>query len=746
MFTRTLGILARGLLLSTALTQSAWPITPDQRAVVMGKIKPVWQWNALSLALPADGSVTDTSPSLGGLVLAQQRNTDGSLTGGTVLTTAGNNQITQSNTFSKAGNWASTVLPVTITDNAATEPGGNPAALFAETMDNLSHGVYSLSNQNIVAGSKYIASVKFKKGNGATAPKWMQIAFRTTGFLIQPYANFDIESGTTPNAYNGAVAYSKDLGGGWYLCSVLAQADTSATANTGLAILFNGNSGTASRIPVYAGATTANVFVSSATFSTVTYETTLAQRPGDQVVTTDSAYYGPKFDYGQGLRVWEQRQNVIRNNTMQGAVAGVAHTTGSISSISRSGSTTVVVAATGHNVAVGDMITVSGATPSAYNGTYAVSAISANVSYSYVCASSATDTASGATVAAVSRGTVPTGWSLSSLGVGLTTSVSGVGTDNGLPYFDVRIAGLATGTAYPTFGIFGSNTDVPATAGQVYTISLYTKLIAGSYTNLAKNPYLSTQLFDASQSYLGSVDGPATTPSGSLQRISAALTLTNGTGTTAYAKSLYMLAANAGVIDITLRLAAPQMEQAAYASPPILTYGSAVTASADSVVISDLSKIGGFNASAGAFGVEFGGSPTVNQLGRIAEFNSTGYQNMTSVVKENSDDSGPGSYLNITQYAGSETVLNLSNTAGNDGANHRVVTTWGGGKLSGSLDGQAPVVGTQLSPSPTKFDIGSRTDSGLYYCNCYIRGLAFYPPRPLQPSVQQNKSRVGAQW
>ena len=65
-----LGVLARGLLLSTVLTQSAWAITPGQRSVLFGNpYKPVWQWNfASTSALPSDGSVVDNTPSLGGLV------------------------------------------------------------------------------------------------------------------------------------------------------------------------------------------------------------------------------------------------------------------------------------------------------------------------------------------------------------------------------------------------------------------------------------------------------------------------------------------------------------------------------------------------------------------------------------------------------------------------------------------------------------------------------------------------------
>jgi len=57
-------------------------------------------------------------------------------------------------------------------------------------------------------------------------------------------------------------------------------------------------------------------------------------------------------------------------------------------------------------------------------------------------------------------GTLPTNWGVSAP-AGLATSVVGLGTENGLPYVDLRINGTATGTGtapgflflnYPTMG------------------------------------------------------------------------------------------------------------------------------------------------------------------------------------------------------------------------------------------------------------------------------------------------------
>jgi hypothetical protein len=58
--------------------------------------------------------------------------------------------------------------------------------------------------------------------------------------------------------------------------------------------------------------------VTRAVLSAITYETT--PRPGDQVVTTSAAYYGPAFDYSSttlaplGLRIEEARTNLFLNS------------------------------------------------------------------------------------------------------------------------------------------------------------------------------------------------------------------------------------------------------------------------------------------------------------------------------------------------------------------------------------------------------------------------------------------------
>jgi hypothetical protein len=97
---------------------------------------------------------------------------------------------------------------------------------------------------------------------------------------------------------------------------------------TGSIALSGAATGTVSNSPGFlkimptAGTLTLTVSgsVTKAVVAAITYETT--PRPGDQVITTSAAYYGPAFDYTYGvgtpaigLRIEEARTNLYLNNT-----------------------------------------------------------------------------------------------------------------------------------------------------------------------------------------------------------------------------------------------------------------------------------------------------------------------------------------------------------------------------------------------------------------------------------------------
>jgi hypothetical protein len=164
-----------------------------------------------------------------------------------------------------------------------------------------------------------------------------------------------------------------------------------------------------------------------------------------------------------------------------------------------------------------------------------------------------------------SPGTFPTTWT------GANWTVAGTGTENGLPYIDARYVGTPSGTQFLNFGA-----NPAASAGQAWTTSVYTRLVAGSLTNVT-----------ALQLTAASTGG---TPASANQTVSTAtlepavrstVTVTAGTGATG--ATSYIRMTGSGAVDFTIRLYAPKLELGAFATSPIITTGAAGTRGADVV-------------------------------------------------------------------------------------------------------------------------------------------------------------------
>ena len=142
----------------------------------------------------------------------------------------------------------------------------------------------------------------------------------------------------------------------------------------------------------------------------------------------------------------------------------------------------------------------------------------------------------------------------------LTRTIVGSGTENGIDYIEVRWAGTASATSNI---LIRCNTlsHVVAAQGQTWTGSAFVKLQAGTLTGLS-----SVQLKTSSRSSGGTqLDATTTTitPTGAglaTQRSSA--TVTNADATTAFeALDILLNYTSGGVVDITLRIGWPQLEQ-----------------------------------------------------------------------------------------------------------------------------------------------------------------------------------------
>lgn len=170
---------------------------------------------------------------------------------------------------------------------------------------------------------------------------------------------------------------------------------------------------------------------------------------------------------------------------------------------------------------------------------------------------------SGAGAVAGSPGTLPTGWSYAQVPGGCTAEVVGVGSVWGLGFVDIRVYGTTTNS-----NAFLLQLSPPVSVGSgEHNFSCYLAVTAGSAAAYGLNGG-------------GGVGAAfsAKTLSGSLARYNATWNLTAGT----LSPWVHVSTGGSGVsIDVTLRLAAPQLEYGASPSSFILTTSAQVTRAAD---------------------------------------------------------------------------------------------------------------------------------------------------------------------
>lgn len=234
--------------LCVALSGVALALTPTQDVLLFGKIKPVWTANFLTTPFTWgwSGSAWVSSPA--GLTYAGQSQKYMFDSTGT-LTTGPNNLLTQSNTFNV---WSATGTTV-YTPGVADPFGGMNATTISATTGTVVYRGYTST-----IGVNYVQSIWLRRRSG-------------TGAIYIKDANNN----------NVAVTISST----WTQYYTTATA-TSTTSYAGLYIAIAGDA-----VDAYA-----------ATGSAVTYET--SPRPGDQVITQGTAFYGPRQGYSYNGSAW----------------------------------------------------------------------------------------------------------------------------------------------------------------------------------------------------------------------------------------------------------------------------------------------------------------------------------------------------------------------------------------------------------------------------------------------------------
>jgi hypothetical protein len=181
-----------------------------------------------------------------------------------------------------------------------------------------------------------------------------------------------------------------------------------------------------------------------------------------------------------------------------------------------------------------------------------------------------------------SPGTLPTNWT----NVGssaLTQEVVGSGVVNGIEYSDIRLHGVASGSEFII--AFEGNTQIAASAGQVWTNSIYLNLsIASGLTPTIENRInwrTGAGVFVSFSALAVAVFGMARNGN-----------TATAPATTEFARPEIKVGLTSGQsYDFTIRIGLPQMEQSAVATSVIRTTDTAITQPADVITATGVSDL-----------------------------------------------------------------------------------------------------------------------------------------------------------
>jgi hypothetical protein len=176
-----------------------------------------------------------------------------------------------------------------------------------------------------------------------------------------------------------------------------------------------------------------------------------------------------------------------------------------------------------------------------------------------------------------SGGALPTNWSFGGgTTAGLTATVVAIGTDSGIDTIDLNFAGTTTATSFQLFTDTAGG--IAASAAQVWSHSLFVKLVGGTLTNVTGNQIAVT--------FVGGSGGANQnfTPTASMQQVQQP-NQTAGASTTNVRPSWIGLFTNTSAVNFTIRLGWPQCELGASVTSPIRTTAAAVTRASDVVTL-----------------------------------------------------------------------------------------------------------------------------------------------------------------
>ena len=331
-------------------------------------------------------------------------------------------------------------------------------------------------------------------------------------------------------------------------------------------------------------------------------------------------------------------------------------------------------------------------------------------------------------------GTLPTNWT-SFISTGLSQQIVGTGTENGIPYIDWRVFGTAIGASGSSLYFEGATTIAAAT-GQTWTSSTALKLVGGSTANL------NFARFDVVERTVGGVgvltDYGITNLLSSISsaglgqyRPSYAFTLSGGVTVAFVQPTIEITYNNGAVIDITLRIGAPQIEQSNFATSYILTTSAAVTRAVD--VLYNSSIGGWFNSSAGTMvGKAIVGGGSTATYASIACFNDGTVNNEFYISPWPNAVTSP--YGDTTYLATAAGIANGSLATPN--AIIKMAQSYSGTSWAVSANGNAVTTYTSSMPTVSSLYLGVRNGTAQAFGG-WLQSFQYYNKTLTNTQLQQ---------
>jgi hypothetical protein len=184
-----------------------------------------------------------------------------------------------------------------------------------------------------------------------------------------------------------------------------------------------------------------------------------------------------------------------------------------------------------------------------------------------------------ANAGAVMPSTLPTGWYTYTGDTGLTATLIGFGTTQGLPYIDIKVAGTVTGAAgFQIYTCGGNSLPLcPVTPSNNYIISTYTAIVGGSVANITNIQVQSLSCLN--NAYVGTNNmggNNYVSTTASLTRNTATVITSPASGVNGYSLYFVVNYLTGAVINVTLRMAGIQFELGSVPTAYKVTPGSTI--------------------------------------------------------------------------------------------------------------------------------------------------------------------------